>query len=132
MYDILQLNDLILPELKEIAAQIGLKNYDKLDKTTLVHAILDAQALSKKETAEDKPISEKARRPRTKKSTAENTEKVILTETATESAEPKKEVVEDSNAAVEKPKFEKRQHPKRSEHPKAQKAVTVPSENAEE
>ena len=67
MYDILQLNDLILPELKQIADNLKIKNTQKLDKTALVHAILDAQALTQKEDTEDKPVSEKARRPRIRK-----------------------------------------------------------------
>lgn len=104
MYDILQLNDLILPELKEIAAKIELKNYEQLDKTALVHAILDAQALSKKEGAEDKPISEKARRPRAKKAAPENTEKVILIEPETETPTPKAK----NSPASHLEKFEKK------------------------
>ena len=55
MYDILQLNDLILPELKQIADNLKIKTTQKLDKTALVHDILDAQALTQKEDTEDKP-----------------------------------------------------------------------------
>lgn len=123
MYDILQLNDLILPELMEIAGQIGLKNPGKMDKTALVHAILDAQALNAKATTEDKPISEKARRPRLRKGANESTEKVIL-DAPTETVEPKIEPVAET-APTEKPKFEKRPQHKRPEHPKQQKPVEI-------
>ncbi len=68
MYDILQLNEMILPELKEIADKLKLKGTQKLEKQDLIHKILDAQALSADVSAEDdKPISEKARSPRTRK-----------------------------------------------------------------
>ena len=68
MYDILQLNEMILPELKEIADNLKLKGTQKLEKQDLIHKILDAQALSADTSAvDDKPISEKARSPRTRK-----------------------------------------------------------------
>lgn len=68
MYDILQLNEMILPELKEIADNLKLKGTQKLEKQDLIHKILDAQALTADVSAEDdKPISEKARSPRTRK-----------------------------------------------------------------
>jgi transcription termination factor Rho len=68
MYDILQLNEMILPELKEIADHLKLKGTQKLEKQDLIHKILDGQALSADaSTVDDKPISEKARSPRTRK-----------------------------------------------------------------
>ena len=68
MYDILQLNEMILPELKEIADNLKLKGTQKLEKQDLIHKILDAQALSADaSTVDDKPISEKARSPRARK-----------------------------------------------------------------
>ena len=68
MYDILQLNEMILPELKEIADNLKLKGTLKLEKQDLIHKILDAQALTADASAvDDKPISEKARSPRARK-----------------------------------------------------------------
>ena len=68
MYDILQLNEMILPELKEIAENLKIKGTQKLEKQDLIHKILDAQALKADVDADDdKPISEKARRPRARK-----------------------------------------------------------------
>ena len=68
MYDILQLNEMILPELKEIADNLKLKGTQKLEKQDLIHKILDAQALTADASAvDDKPISEKARSPRARK-----------------------------------------------------------------
>lgn len=46
MYDILQLNDMLVPELKELADKIGLKGYKRLNKQELIYKILDEQAVS--------------------------------------------------------------------------------------
>lgn len=46
MYDILQLNDMLVPELRDLAERIGLKNYKKLSKQELIYKILDEQALT--------------------------------------------------------------------------------------
>lgn len=45
MYDILQLNDMLVPELKDLAEKLGLKNYKRLNKQELIYKILDHQAL---------------------------------------------------------------------------------------
>ena len=46
MYDILQLNDMLVPELKELAEELGLKGYKRLNKQELIYKILDEQALT--------------------------------------------------------------------------------------
>ena len=46
MYDILQLNDMLVPELKELAEKIELTGYKRLNKQELIYKILDHQALS--------------------------------------------------------------------------------------
>ncbi len=45
MLDILQLNDMLVPELRELAEQIGLSGYKRLNKQELIHKILDHQAV---------------------------------------------------------------------------------------
>ena len=45
MYDILQLNDMLVPELLDIAEQLKIPNAKKLDKQALISKILDSQAL---------------------------------------------------------------------------------------
>ncbi len=47
MLDILQLNDMLVPELREKAEELGLKSYKKLNKQELIYKILDEQAVSK-------------------------------------------------------------------------------------
>lgn len=46
MLDILQLNDMLVPELKELAEQLGLKGYKRLNKQELIYKILDHQAVA--------------------------------------------------------------------------------------
>ncbi len=46
MYDILELNDKLINELKEIARLMSIPNYDELRKQELVYKILDQQALN--------------------------------------------------------------------------------------
>ncbi|MCC7231316.1 MAG: transcription termination factor Rho [Bacteroidia bacterium] len=48
MYDILELNDKLVNELKEIARLMDIANYDELRKQELIYKILDQQALNPK------------------------------------------------------------------------------------
>ena len=48
MYDILQLNDMLVPELREIAEQLEIANSKRLSKQDLIYRILDEQALAPK------------------------------------------------------------------------------------
>jgi len=54
MYDILQLNDMLVPELKDLAEELGLSGYKKLTKKELIYKILDEQAVGKEEKADKK------------------------------------------------------------------------------
>ena len=77
MYDILQLNDMLVPELLDIAEQLKIPNAKKLDKQALVYQILDKQAVTAsagKGSAEDKG----KRKRIVKTSTANSTEEAIV------------------------------------------------------
>jgi transcription termination factor Rho len=63
MYNILQLNEMLVPELKEIAEGLGIEGAKKLSKTDLIYKILDAQALTKESSV--KPTSEKTVKEKT-------------------------------------------------------------------
>src|SRR5690606_18390888 len=65
MYDILQLNDMLVPELKEIAAKLSLPNYKKLSKQDLIYKILDEQALKNKHTVKDDELESNRNLPKT-------------------------------------------------------------------
>jgi transcription termination factor Rho len=47
MYDIIQLNDMLVPELREVAEKLQVENSKKLSKQDLIYKILDKQALDK-------------------------------------------------------------------------------------
>ena len=64
MLDILQLNDMLVPELRELAENMGLSGYKRLNKQELIHKILDHQAVvgatQGRAAIEDKTESDKA------------------------------------------------------------------------
>ncbi len=71
MYDILQLNDMLVPELKEIAERLGVNNFRRLTKQDLIYRILDQQAIAGKksqrsatEEKEEADSSERRTNPR--------------------------------------------------------------------
>ncbi|MEJ7589367.1 MAG: Rho termination factor N-terminal domain-containing protein, partial [Ferruginibacter sp.] len=73
MYDILQLNDMLVPELQDIAIQQNISNSKKLDKQELIYRILDKQAvMSSPEVSSSE--GEKPKRKRIIKSPAEPAE----------------------------------------------------------
>ena len=58
MLDILQLNDMLVPELREIAESLGIKGNRRLNKQELIYQILDRQALQGEGKKEDAPKGE--------------------------------------------------------------------------
>ncbi len=65
MYDILQLNDMLVPELLDIAEKLDIVNPKKLDKQELIYKILDKQAVlsaGDKAEAGDNGAEKKGRR----------------------------------------------------------------------
>jgi len=70
MYDILQLNDMLVPELLDIAEQQSISNANTLEKQELIYKILDKQAVMNNN--EKKPAeSEKPKRKRIIKTVSE-------------------------------------------------------------
>ncbi|HEU5366292.1 MAG TPA: Rho termination factor N-terminal domain-containing protein, partial [Hanamia sp.] len=74
MYDILQLNDMLVPELLDIAEQQKITDANNLEKQELIYKILDKQAsmvpTNKKETISEKPKRKRIAKPAVKKETA--------------------------------------------------------------
>lgn len=68
-YDILQLNDMILPELQDVAEKLKITATKTLNKQQLIYKILDKQALqhegSTENTTNDEPKKKRGRKPRT-------------------------------------------------------------------
>ncbi|MCZ2224013.1 MAG: transcription termination factor Rho [Chitinophagales bacterium] len=88
MYDILQLNDMLLPELLDIAEDLKISNTKKLDKQELIYKILDNQAVKASETKESKAKRAKIKKT-VKASTANITEEAEVIQEAPKVAEKK-------------------------------------------
>ena len=78
MYDIYELNEKSLVELKEIALQLGIENINHT-KEELVYSIIDHQAIHPDIISEKKTTEKKARRPRTVKDKTSTKGKKVAT-----------------------------------------------------
>lgn len=105
MYDILQLNDMLVPELLDIAEELKIPNLKKLDKQELIYKILDKQAIVasavKGSAADDKSKRKRIIKTTTANSTEEadvmsGDEDKMKKETKKEA--PKKKVVVEKKA----------------------------------
>ncbi len=98
MYDILQLNDMLVPELKELADRLALGNVKKLSKQELIYKILDQQAIMSKsngtnESAPQNDPKKKVRKPAS----------AVVTKVAVETeSKPEPVVAETSKSEAEK------------------------------
>src|SRR5688572_3718836 len=102
MYDILQLNDMLVPELLDIADQLKIPNAKKLDKQDLVYKILDKQAVLAS-AVKTNPNDDKGKRKRiVKTSTANSTEEADV---VSGDDKPRKEVKREApkKKPIEKP-----------------------------
>lgn len=106
MYDILQLNDMLVPELHELAKKLDISVPKRTDKQTLIYKILDMQAVtpsnqadnSNKATAKKAAGRKRAARKKTSKNNASKTEEKSTSEEKRENA---------AEATVEKKENEK-------------------------
>lgn len=107
MYDILQLNDMLVPELLDIAERLDINDARKLDKQGLIYKILDKQAVTGAGSKTAANSEEKPRRKRiVKASTANTTEEAIVEDTSAPAP------------AAEAKTESKKAQPKREERPK--------------
>ena len=89
MYDILQLNDMLVPELIEIADKLKLTATKKLDKQALIYKILDKQALLNSKVKDATKEEKGTKKKRIVKTTTSNSteEAIVENETVTEVVE---------------------------------------------
>ena len=80
MLDIMQLNDMLVPELKELAERMELKGYKRLNKQELIFKILDHQATM----GDDQDFSKKEEPTAKKEETVEAAPEKQREETAKE------------------------------------------------
>ncbi len=95
MYDILQLNDMLVPELLDIADQLKIPNAKKLSKQDLVYKILDSQAIAGSKGA--KPADDGKRKRIIKTSTSTGSEEAVV-----ESGGEEKTIIKKPIMAVKK------------------------------
>jgi transcription termination factor Rho len=70
MYDILQLNDMLMPELFELAEQFKVKDFKGLEKQDLIYKILDQQAISNSASSKKEGELGKPKKAKPKKGAA--------------------------------------------------------------
>lgn len=109
MYDILQLNDMLVPELLDIAEQLKIPNAKKLSKQDLVFKILDSQAVKASEKKDHEPGEKTKRKRIIKTSTSLSTEEAIVEETHHESE--KNKMAKTQRSAGNKPGSRKEERP---------------------
>lgn len=109
MYDILQLNDLLVPELLDIAEQLQIPSAKKLNKQDLIYKILDKQAVLNSAGKSD---------------SADKTKRKRIVKTSTSNSVEEAEVMQESSAKKTK-KVEIEKKP-------VKKAKTDDAENIEE
>jgi transcription termination factor Rho len=99
MYDILQLNDMLVPELLDIAEQLKMANAKKLSKQELIYKILDKQALMNSENM-DKSKEDKNKKKRIVKTTTSNSteEAIVESDEPAEKEKPIRQVRKKSDA----------------------------------
>jgi transcription termination factor Rho len=123
MYDILQLNDMLLPELHDVAEQLNIPNFKKLNKQDLIYKILDSQAVTE------------SGKPETKKKTPAKGKKTVKASTANVTEEAEVMGGDEEPAKPAKAKAEKAE-PKKigaaGKKPKLTKASEVPAKQDEE
>jgi len=84
MYDILELNKMLLPELRDIAKNLDIKRVEKFKKQELIYTILDEQVNQSSQAAKTKAKAESVPGPRKGKSA------VVVEEPEPTSEEPKR------------------------------------------
>src|SRR5882757_4931939 len=90
MYDILQLNDMLVPELLDIAEQLKIPNTKKLDKQALVYKILDSQAIAGAKSGNTNADDKGKRKRIIKTSTGISTEEAVVEDNSSQVADDKK------------------------------------------
>ena len=102
MYDIIQLNDMLVPELLDIAEQIKIPGAKKMDKQELIYKILDRQAVLAS-AAGNAGAEDKTRRKRIIKTTTSNTTEEADVMSGDEEKADAKKIIMKKRIPAEKP-----------------------------
>jgi len=124
MYDTLQLNDMLVPELHDIAEQLTVSNYKKLEKQELIDKILARQ------TAMNAPVKSEAEEKPKRKRSIKPAPGSTVAEAAQEPAEkPRVEVKPEPKAEARNQEI---RAPKKAEHLTDKRKHTAKQEEEEE
>ena len=132
MYDILQLNEMLVPELRDLAEKLGLTKYKRLSKQDLIYKILDHQAVENGKAAQSETGSatekstEEPKKRRRRKSPGEDGK------AAAPAPKQTKETPKPENKTPEKspePPKEKAQTPKKPEQAKQEERKSEPKKD---
>lgn len=121
MYDILQLNDMLVPELLDIAEQLKISNSKKMDKQELVYKILDKQAVMASALKSATPDDKGKRKRIIKTTTSNSTEEAVVENDG-----------EDKNKKDVKKDFSKRKTPEKAPAPHVKKGRRRADEEEDE
>jgi transcription termination factor Rho len=120
MYDILQLNDMLVPELVDLAGELKIVFAKNSDKKDLIYKILDKQAIMESGNNENTTPVEKPRRKRIIKAAAPNaTEEAEVVDSQSSEPAPEVEAVADADASLEDKAVKKGRKPKLAKPEKA-------------
>jgi transcription termination factor Rho len=109
MYDIIELNNKLVGELREIAKELEIPKVEKLLKQDLIYKILDQQALTPQKIEKEKPVAKEKQqeeKPEAKKSRNRKPKASKPSEQVKKSEPPttdKKDVKQESKETTEKP-----------------------------
>ena len=133
MYDILQLNDLLVPELHDIAEKFSIPQMKKLSKSDLVSAILQNQADMNKETGNSE-ISNDAEKPKRKRIVKTDAPPTPVVETTNDAAPVPVQTAAPRPAPIKKePVLRNKKHADADKKPlRNEKVEDQPSQNDEE
>ena len=130
MYNIYELKEMELDQLRSIAADLEVKGFKKLEKGDLVYAILDADAIKSAQNAPERPAKKRGRpkkneEGKSKQETQENKPENLAkpAKTATEKDIPSENLQQTQQS--EKSQAEKPQPKKRGRKPKSAAGETV-------
>ena len=124
MHKIFDLREMDIERLYALSEELGIKGYKRMDKDTLVYAILDEEAKKNAQNAPERPERVKRGRPRKEEKPAQKVE------VKAEAVEEKSETVEKVEKDVKAEKTEKQN--KKGRKPKSGKAVEQPVEKVVE
>ncbi len=119
MYDILQLNDMLVPELLDIAEQQNISDAKTLEKQELIYKILDKQSVMNN-TEKTSTESEKAEKPKRKRIVKATPDKAAKEES------PIEDIVEDAAKEAKHKKADEKKKPVKKHKDEESETVNEP------